>query len=60
MHSITDLLSNTIKLVIFDIDQTLLDTRERNDQAVGLFLRELGLDDNPILREYTSATAVKH
>lgn len=59
MHSITDLLSDTIKLVIFDIDQTLLDTRERNDQAVGLFLKELGLDDNPMLREYILSNSSK-
>ena len=59
-HSLVELLRTTIKLAIFDIDQTLMDTTERNNDAVTYFMRELGLGIDKELRQYVLSHSARH
>ena len=59
-HSLVELLRTTIKLAIFDIDQTLMDTTERNNDAVTYFMRELGLDIDKELKQYVLSHSARH
>ncbi|MBI2665511.1 HAD family hydrolase [Candidatus Woesearchaeota archaeon] len=52
VFNLVHLIDQHIRLVIFDIDQTLMDTQERNDQAFVKFMERFDLSHRPELREY--------